>query len=225
MKIVVIISAIIEWDAVKEILAPGEVRITPYGEVFDSFFEAGNLVYFHAGWGKAASAGGMQYIIDHYHPDLAVNLGTCGGFDGVSKLGEIVLVERAFMYDIVELMGQQEAASDYYASNLDLSWLPEPTPHPVRRGAIASADSDLLPEKISQIQARGAIAADWESAPLAWVAAKNDVPLLILRAVSDLVNDRGGEAYDNIELFKGRTREIMRRLITQLPDWLASIQI
>jgi nucleoside phosphorylase len=102
--------------------------------------------------------------------------------------------------------------------------LPEPYPHPVRRGTLASADSDLPPEKISQLKAQGAIAADWESAALAWVAQKNGARLLILRAVSDLVNEQGGEAYDNIELFKERTKGIIRRLIEQLPEWIAAIR-
>jgi hypothetical protein len=35
----------------------------------------------------------------------------------------------------------------------------------------------------------------------------------------------GGEAYDNIELFKERTKGIMRRLIEQLPRWLDAINV
>jgi len=60
---------------------------------------------------------------------------------------------------------------------------------------------------------------------LAWVARKNGARLLILRAVSDLVSERGGEAYDNIELFKERTKGIMSRLIMQLSDWINDIAL
>jgi adenosylhomocysteine nucleosidase len=182
-----------------------------------------DFTFFHAGWGKAASAGAMQYVIDHYAPDLIINLGTCGGFEGQVALEEVILVERTFMYDIVELMGDFGSVTEYYASNLDLSWLPGPYPHPVRCGTLASADSDLPPAKISQLKAQGAIAADWESAALAWVAQKNGARLLILRAVSDLVSEQGGEAYDNIALFKERTKGIMRRLIEQLPGWVEGV--
>lgn len=223
MKVVVVISAITEWQAVKEALAPSELPATPYGESFTTELNGMEFTFFHAGWGKAASAGGMQYVIDRYSPDLTVNLGTCGGFDGEVGLEDVILVERTFVYDIVELMGDFGSVPGYYASTLDLGWLPEPYPYPVRRGALASADSDLLPEKIPYLQAQGAIAADWESAALAWVAQKNGARLLILRAVSDLVSAEGGEAYDNIALFKERTRGIMRRLIEQLPGWVAGI--
>lgn len=224
MKIVVLISAITEWTAVKAALAPSTVRTAPYGECFDATIGSQSAIFFHAGWGKAASAGGMQYVLDHYAPDVTINLGTCGGFEGVVELDDVILVERTFIYDIVELMGDFGSVPDYYASNLDLSWLLEPYPFPVRRGTLASADSDLQPEKIPQLKAQGAIAADWESAALAWVARKNGARLLILRAVSDLVSERGGEAYDNIELFKERTKGIMRRLIDQLPGWFAAIR-
>lgn len=225
MKIVILISAITEWISVKKVLFPERVKATPYGESFETMIDRLNYTFVHAGWGKAASAGAMQYVIDHFSPDVTINLGTCGGFDGEVLLDDVILVERTFIYDIVELMGDFGSVPDYYASNLDLSWLPEPYPYPVRRGILASADSDLQPGKISQLKAQGAIAADWESAALAWVAQKNGARLLILRAVSDLVSEEGGEAYNNITLFKERTQGIMRKLIEQVPGWTAAIRL
>jgi len=225
VKVVVLISSITEWLAVKDVISPVEFQVTPYGESFDANFNERMLTFFHAGWGKAASAGAMQFVLNHYSPDVTINLGTCGGFEGSVALNDVVLVERTFMYDIVELMGDFGSVPEYYASNLDLSWLPEPHPYPVRRGALASADSDLLPARIPQLKELGAIAADWESAALAWVARKNGARLLILRAVSDLVSVEGGEAYDNIGLFKERTKGIMRRLVDQLPAWISAIRL
>jgi adenosylhomocysteine nucleosidase len=224
MKVVVLISAIAEWNAVKEIFPHLEIMQFPYGECSNLQLSSFNLRLFHSGWGKIASAGAMQYVIDHESPYLVVNLGTCGGFDGVVNQGDIIVVDKTLVYDIVELMGALDINS-YYASSLDLSWLPEPWPHPARRGSIASADSDLLPEKIAFLKSQGVIVADWESAALAWVARKNWTRLLILRGVTDLVNEQGGEAYDNLQLFEDRTREIMRTLFKQLPDWLGSIKI
>jgi adenosylhomocysteine nucleosidase len=166
----------------------------------------------------------MQYVIDHCAPDLIVNLGTCGGFEGVVNQGDVILVDRTIVYDIVELMGDLDI-STYYASSLDLRWLAKPHPHPVRRGTIASADSDLPPEKIPFLKSKGAIAADWESAAFAWVAQKNNVRLLILRGVSDMVSEQGGEAYNNIEIFNQRAKEVMKLLFEQLPDWLNAVRL
>jgi adenosylhomocysteine nucleosidase len=73
---------------------------------------------------------GGGHVIDHYSPHLIVNLGVCGGFEGVVQQSDLILVEQTFIYDIVELMGDLDIAT-YYASSLDLSWLAEPHPCPV----------------------------------------------------------------------------------------------
>ena len=222
MKTIVIISASAEWEGLKLLYPEAKIEHFPYGEFFHARVGNGPIPFFHTGWGKTASAGALQYILNIHAPDLIVNLGTCGGFAGSVQLGDVILVERTFMYDIVELMGDLQI-SDYYASSLDLTWLAEPQPHPARRGTLASADGDLLPHKIPFLKSQGAIAADWESAALAWVAGKNKVRLLILRAVSDMVSEEGGEAYDNIEIFKERAKGIMKQLVGQLPEWLKAV--
>jgi len=224
MKIVVLISAIAEWNAVKPLFPDAKIQRFPFGECFDIVIQDEHITFFHSGWGKIASAGSMQYVLDRYSPDLIVNLGTCGGFEGAVKQGDIILVEKTYVYDIVELMGNLDIVS-YYASSLDLSWLAEPYPFPVRRGMIASADSDLPPGKIPFLKSLGAIAADWESAALAWVAGRNNARLLILRGVSDMVSDEGGEIYNNIEVFNERAKGIMEQLIEQLPEWLNAVKL
>jgi adenosylhomocysteine nucleosidase len=224
MKTTVLISAIAEWNAVRPLFPNAKLRSFPFGECFDMLIQDEHISFFHSGWGKIASAGSMQYVIDKYSPDLVVNLGTCGGFEGGVKQGDIVLVDKTYVYDIVELMDDLDVIP-YYASSLDLSWLSEPYPFPVRRGMIASADSDLLPAKIPLLQSLGAIAADWESGALAWVAGRNNARLLILRGVSDVVSEEGSEAYNNIELFNERAKGIMAQLIEQLPDWLNAVKL
>ena len=224
MKTVVVVSAIAEWAGVKPLFPGATIETFPYGECFDASIRDREIRFFHSGWGKVASAGCLQYVLDKYRPDLVVNLGTCGGFEGLVQLGDVIVVERAIVYDIVELMGDLDIAT-YYASSLDLSWLAEPWPYPARRGLIASADSDLPPQKVALLKSKGAVAADWESAALAWVAQKNNARLLIVRAVSDLVNEIEGEAYDNIEIFNERAGTIMKRLIDQLPDWLDAVRL
>lgn len=224
MRTIILISANAEWKAVKEFLQQGNLIKFPYGEVFDYTLRNYPVTLFQTGWGKTASAGAMQYVIDKKDPDIIINLGTCGGIGEIVSLNETILVEKTIQYDILDLMGSSNTQQSYYTSDLDLSWLPEPFPHPARKGILASADSDLEPDKIPMLKSLGAIAADWESGALAWVAQKNHKRLLILRKVSDLVNEHSGEAYGNPALYEERTREIMRQLLEQLPDWLTLIE-
>ncbi len=225
MKIMVIISANAEWSVVKEIYPNLVLQHSPFGEFADFQLSTFNLQLFHGGWGKISAAATTQYVIDHFKPDLLVNLGTCGGFEGRIERGTVILVEKTIVYDILEQMtdGSEEIA--FYKTQLDLSWLPRVLPAPVSRGLLVSGDRDILAEDIPMlIEKYGAVAADWESGAIAWTAKKNGIRNLILRGVTDLVSPTGGEAYGDYELFIQRTREIMKKLLDKLPDWLAAIE-
>lgn len=234
MQIIILISANAEWRAVKELFPNLELRQTPFGESADlrpfDKLRAGlstfDLTLIHGGWGKISAAATAQYVIDHFHPDLLINLGTCGGFAGRIQTGTVILVERTLVYDILEQMGDGAEAIEHYATNIDLSWLVDGGKglmdhEKMVRGLLVSADRDIVVEDIPMlIEKYGAVAADWESGAIAWVAKKNGTRLLILRAVTDLVGADGGEAYGNIELFHARTKEVMKLLFEQLPKWL-----
>ncbi|MGD0610997.1 MAG: 5'-methylthioadenosine/S-adenosylhomocysteine nucleosidase [Anaerolineales bacterium] len=221
MKSVILISADAEWLAIRQILPQVKIRATALGETFLTRMRSARVRFYHGGWGRISAAATAQYVLDHYHPDLLINLGTCGGFAGRIQRGTILLVEKTAVYDILEQMTDPQSAIDAYTTTLDLSWLVDALPHPVQRGLLVSGDRDLLPEDIPILTEKyGAVAADWESGAIAWVAQRNRVRCLILRGVTDLVGPNGGEAYGNLELFQSRTREVMQTLIGQLPDWL-----
>ena len=225
MKTVVIISANAEWRVVKELYPELELQGSPYGEFADLNLGPRQLTLFHGGWGKISAAATAQYVIDHFKPDLLINLGTCGGFAGRIETGAIILVERTLIYDIIEQMGDGAEAIEHYSTKIDLSWISDEgrrlEDKGVVRGLLVSADRDIVVEDIPMlIEKYGAVAADWESGAIAWVAQKNKTRLLILRGVSDLVGGDGGEAYGNLELFHERTKTVMRELFRQLPEIL-----
>lgn len=218
--IVVIISANAEWRNVKAHCQPHNVAQGPYGEWFHWPVAGRMVVFVHGGWGKIAAAASAQYAIERWKPVLLINLGTCGGFAGAIQPGEVVLAERTVVYDIIEQMGDPEEALSHYATALDLSWLGDP-PQAVRRGVLVSADRDLLAEQVSELHARyGGAAGDWESGAIAWVAARHQLRCLILRGVTDLVGEEGGEAYGALTLFHDRTHQVMVDLLDMLPAWL-----
>ncbi len=225
-KIVVLVSANTEWRVVCTMFPDVELHPSPFGQWFVVDLDIGErserVLFFHGGWGKIAAAASTQYVIDRWFPTLLINLGTCGGFEGEIEKGDIVLVERTIVYDIVEQMGDYEAAIAHYTTDLDLSWLEGRYPHDVRRTLLVSGDRDLLVKDIPRLKAQfGAVAGDWESGAIAYVAARNDTRCLILRGVTDLVGGSGGEAYGNIQVFIKATAEIVGRLVHSLPEWIA----
>ncbi len=217
----VLISANAEWRCMRQIFPQAGCDRTPFGETFTVALEGRPFRFLHGGWGKIAAAASTQYAIDHYQPDLLINLGTCGGFAGQIERGQIVLVEKTIVYDIIEQMGDFDEPIAHYTTSIDLSWLAEPYPLPVRRSLLVSGDRDLLAEEVPTLQQRyQAVAGDWESGAIAWVAARNQIRLLILRGVTDLVSSAGGEAYGNLALFEQASLGIMQRLAASLPGWV-----
>jgi adenosylhomocysteine nucleosidase len=230
MPVVVLVSADFEWRAVLPLFPEARLQPAPIGEWFEAVLDvqgrAEAVRFFHGGWGKISAAATTQYAIQRWSPSLLVNLGTCGGFRGEIERGEIVLVERTRVYDILEQMTDAQAALDHYATDLDLSWLSGPPPHPVRRHLLVSGDRDLIAGEVAGLKARfGAVAGDWESGAIAWVARRNGVRCLILRGVTDLVGPAGGDAYQgNLHVFADGAASVMQLLVKHLPHWLALVR-
>lgn len=234
-SVVVVISSDVEWRVSKPEIHRRFPQValhhclTPYGEAMEGDIEVSarplRLVFLHGGWGKINAAASAQYAIDRWRPNVLVNLGTCGGFEGVVERGMILLTTRTLVYDIVEQMGDPEAAIAHYTSELDLHWLRQPFPQSVRLGLLVSADRDLIGSEVSCLRRQfGAIGGDWESGAIAHVAKRNGIACLILRGVTDLVSEAGSEAYDGtLEVFTRRAADVMRVLVGSLAQWLECI--
>lgn len=224
VKIAVIISANAEWKVVKKLYPNESYSKSPWGEYFFTDIAKEKVLIFQEGWGKVAAAGATQYVIDQFHPLVLINLGTCGGFEGEIERGEIVLADRTIIYDIIEAMGDSKEAIADYSTTIDLSWLGNNYPTKVRKTLLVSADQDLQLHQIEILKKEyKAVAGDWESGAIAYVAARNKTKVLILRGVTDVVSTTKGEAYGNFELFAQRTEEIMTILFQDLPKWVIQI--
>jgi adenosylhomocysteine nucleosidase len=218
VRIAVVISANAEWRPVKEALAPARVERSPYGEYFTHTIAGEPVLFVHGGWGKIDAAASAEYVIGHWRPQLLINLGTCGGVEGRMQRLERLLVNRTVVYDIHEAMGDSSEAIADYATDIDLGWLDDRFPLRHRRAAMYSADRDLVPAGLTELTRRfpEVVAADWESASIARVAARRRTRVLILRAASDLVSQKHGEAAGNLTLFQSNAATSMRLLLDDL---------
>ena len=178
------------------------------------------MLFFHGGFAKVAAAASTQYVIDHFRPPYLINIGTCGGVAGRIGRFDVVVPDKLVIYDIYNAIGD-DPDEGYYVTDLDL---PAHFPTPAIRTTLYSADRDLTPATLRDIEDRyHPTAVDWESGAIAWVAKRNGTPLLIMRGVSDLVSFERGEAEGNGALWVENTRRIMSTLISNLPKWMATI--
>src|SRR5262245_42390573 len=224
-RVVVLISANTEWKIVRAQITDEPVHDTPFGQWFRHRLGAEDVVFFHGGYGKVAAAGSTQYAIDRWHPALLVNLGTCGGFGGERKVGEIVLASETTIYDIVEMMGDPDEAIADYHTRLDTAAWPARLASRVVVGPLVSADRDLDPAALAGLAAKyHASAGDWESGAIAWIAAHNHTRVMILRGVSDLVDAPGGDpTYHAPGAWERASVAVMASLIALLGDALPDV--
>ncbi len=195
--------------------------MSPYGEHFTHRVAGEPVVFLHGGWGKIAAAASAEYAIARWQPEVLINLGTCGGIQGLVQRLDRVLVTRTIVYDIEEAMGDSAEAIAAYTTTIDLSWLDERFPVRATRAPLLSGDRDLVPSALAALTRRfpDAVAADWESGAIAYVAARRQTRLVILRVVSDLVSPTAGEAHGNLALFQENAAKGMRLL----PDDLKTL--
>jgi adenosylhomocysteine nucleosidase len=219
-RVVALISASTEWKILVAQI-PGEAKHdTPFGEWFTHRLGSEDVVFFHGGYGKISAAGSTQYAIERWHPQLLVNLGTCGGFGGERKVGDIVLASETYVYDIVELMGDAEEAIEGFHTRLDTARWPARLASRVIIGPIVSADRDLDPAAVTTLHAKyHASAGDWESGAIAWIAARNHTRVLILRGVTDLVDAATGDpTYHAESAWERASVAVMASLVSLLRE-------
>jgi adenosylhomocysteine nucleosidase len=149
VRVVALISANTEWKILRGQISDEPLRDTPFGQWFTHRLGSEDVVFFHGGYGKVAAAGSTQYAIDRWHPSLVVNLGTCGGFGGARKVGDIVLASETTIYDIVELMGDPDEAIADYRTAIDTAVWPARLAGRVVVGPLVSGDRDLDPAAIA----------------------------------------------------------------------------
>ena len=221
----VLVSATGEWDAIVSILQPSSLQQSLPGAHFQTELAGRPCLFFHSGWGKIATAASTQYIIDQYHPELILNIGTCGGFSGFSEVGEILLVQETLIYDIVERMDNPVAALNHYRTKNDISWITDLLPSGTRKARIISADQDIDYASFDLLTTtHQADAADWETGAFAWVAALNHIPWLALRGVSDIVTPQGSETDNGVDLWRSRLDQLMRKILAELPFYFMEFE-
>lgn len=173
-------------------------------------FHGHKIVLVKSGIGKVNAALCTQYIIDKFNPDYIINTGIAGGIAENLKVGEIVIGEKLVQYDFdVTAFGYAKGylctgiESDkptYFNSDEGLmAKIERISDEKVKfhKGIIASGDSFIsdLERKKEIHNLFNATAVEMEGCAIAQTSNANNIPFVVIRAISDLADNNATESY------------------------------
>ena len=175
-----------------------------------------NVVLINSGVGKVAASTTTQFIIDNYKPVYIVNTGIAGSLSSDIKAGDIIIATNLVQHDFdVTAFGNPKGYIDNgiepnkptifnsdkelvekYKKELELNQNKN-----IKLCTMATGDIFVNQEKQKQTIRNefNADAIDMESAAIAQTSQRNNVPLIVIRTISDSENNSVSEYKQNKE--------------------------
>ena len=161
-----------------------------------------------SGVGAAAAAAAAEYLIDARGADVVVNVGICGAVADDLIPGQIVRITGVIDGD--EALAGRTAEPITCDSGI---W---PDLPPKRLATVARA---VFHQDRREALARRADVVDMEGLAIARICAESDVPLHMLKGVSDLADERGaGDIRLNIEAVSVELAAVVAAGLARLED-------
>lgn len=175
------------------------------------------VVIAKSGVGKVNAASCTQFLIDKFSPKYIINTGIAGGIAENLSVGDVVVAKELVQYDFdTSALGyargymctgvNPDKPTVFYSDeNLLVEFeniaLKSMAKENIHRGIIASGDTFVASyEKKKEIKNLfNATAVEMEGAAIAQTAYLNEVPFLIVRAISDLADGTAAESLDEFE--------------------------
>ena len=175
------------------------------------------VVLMKCGIGKVASSRGCQMMSDIYNPDVIINTGIAGGVGENLSLSDIVVSTSLVQHDFDVtgfgyplgyccIGGDKTKPSHFVSDKVESDRIFECAvkvngKEHVKRGVIATGDQFICTkEKKMEIYKNfGALATEMEGCAIAEVCFFNEIPFVILRAISDLADGSAPKNYTEFE--------------------------
>ena len=227
----IIVAMNTELEAIRALLE-NEKETQYYAQKYYSGVISGKEVTMvEGGVGKVAAAITCSRLIERFHCDTVINIGTAGGIKEYENVLDMVVVDRMTYHDwisetINNVTSSFENSQYVFYSDEKLVEKARETMasldnHNVFIGNIVSGDAFIsMDHQVKYIQEHfpEAIACDMESASVGHVCSSYNVPFVIMRSLSDIVikkdNDLDFVAYVGKASARAAdfTREFLKRL-------------
>jgi len=159
--------------------------------------------------GKVESAMVAQAFIDKFHPKVVVFTGSAGALSTFLQLGDVVIGDEYFEYDL----GRRDGKVEIMEGSVRLIEKVEDHVKEAFVGRIATGDSfvdnDEMREKIRRMTK--SIAVDMDSAAIAKVCKENKVEFVSIKTITDRCNVE--EFQQNYHKYAGKSAAIFLKII------------
>lgn len=187
------------------------------------------VVVVQCGVGKVNAALCTQILADRFNVSAIINTGIAGSLQAEINIGDVVLSEDAIYHDMdvtvfgyaageVPGIGRASFPADHHLIKVAEQSCREANPDiDVFVGRVVSGDQFIMSrEKKEWLKANfGGFCTEMEGAAIAHGAWRNEIPFLIIRAISDKADDSAGMTMDEFEPLA--IDHTVKLLMTMLP--------
>ena len=201
MKTIGVIGAMPEEvRLLKERLSDLETTKTAGLEVYTGTLHGKKIALCQSGMGKVAAAAAAQVLCSVFKIDAIINSGIAGNMTSKVGIGDVVLSREVTYHDAqIDMISQAYPYMESYkGSEILLEAAQKACAEEDTKaicGKIATGDlfigDKVLKQKIADFCNPDCV--EMEGAAIAHVACKNDIPFLIIRAMSDNADEAGHE--------------------------------
>jgi nucleoside phosphorylase len=139
--------------------------------------------------GSISAAMLTRTVIERFRPTRIISAGTAGGFEAKGgNIGDVYLGEEAVVFHDrrIPLPGFEAMGHGHFPVECDRDLAARAG---LKLGLVSTGDSlDCTTEDLTWLTAHGACVKEMEAAGIAWVCEYYGVPLVLLKAITDLVD-------------------------------------
>ena len=190
-----------------------------------------DVVVVQCGIGKVNAALCVQVLCDCYGVTHVVNTGIAGSLCAELDIGDLVISTDAMYHDVDCVhfgytMGQMPGMPVTYEADKKMAELAfaaaeAVNPGHTRMGRVASGDQFVAVKELKEkiIAVTGALCTEMEGTAIAQAAYRNEIPFVIIRAISDKADDSAEMDYPTFERIAAhRCAEITRKFAESLKN-------
>ena len=234
MRRIGIIGAMeVEVEKLKARMENVEITRRASMEFYAGILEGKNVVVVRSGIGKVNAAVCTQILIDEFEAEAVINTGIAGSLNADINIGDLVISTDLVHHDMnavafgypVGQIPQMEAfsfRSDENLRKLAVQACRDVNPDiEVYEGRIASGDQFVADQGVKDeiIKNFDACAVEMEGAAIAQAAYLNNVPFLVVRAISDKADGSAEVDYPTFEaLAVEHCVKMTLRILNQIKD-------